>query len=176
MGGKRPSDDKVGVARGPWKIWLDTYTVHAGNASQTYTRCRAYFAGWHELKVTVRPRNAFDRALQAFGYGSRSPAPRALLKTHVVKGKPESRLRSFFMASAFLAAVKDAPRGTLRVRRASRGLRKRYGEDLGVVVYRKAGVERDVNGLAATVGVVGEALEALAAISEARRERVSHRP
>ena len=174
--GKRPSGDKVGVARGPWKIWLDTYTVHAGQASQTYTRCRAYFVGWHELKVTVRRRNVFDRILEALGRSRPRAVSPPLLKTHVVRGKPASRLPSLFMATGLVDALLSTPKVTLRVKRPSGRLRKQYGQDLGVVTCQATGVVRDVNRLAGMIRIVGESLEALAGIGEARKEKVAHGP
>ncbi|MCG6989483.1 MAG: hypothetical protein LJF06_15070 [Gemmatimonadetes bacterium] len=174
--GKRPSGDKVGVARGPWKIWLDTFTVHTGHASQTYTRCRAYFVGWHELKVTVRRRNVFNRILEALGRSRPRAVSPPLLKTHVVRGKPASRLPSLFMAAGLVDALLSTAKVTLRVKRPSGRLRKRYGQDLGVVTCQATGVVRDVNRLAGMIHIVGETLEALAGIGEARKEEVAHGP
>jgi len=174
--GKRPSGDKVAVARGPWKIWLDTYTVYAGQASQTYTRCRAYFVGWHELKLTVRRRNVFDRLLEALGRRRPRAVSPPLLKTHVVRGKPASRLPSLFMAAGLVDAILATAKVTLRVKQPSRKLRERYGQDLGVVTCQATGVVRDVNRLAGMIHIVGETLEALAGIGEARKEEVAHGP
>jgi hypothetical protein len=174
--GKRPSGDKVEVARGPWKISLDTYTVHTGHSSQTYTRCRAWFVGWHELKVTVRRRNVFDRLLEALGRRRPRAVSRPLLEKHVVRGRPESRLPSLFMATGLVDAILATPKVTLRVKRPSRRLRKRYGQDLGVVTCQATGEVRDVSRLVGMVRMVGESLEALAGIGEARREEVAHHP
>jgi hypothetical protein len=175
--GKRASEDKVAVAHGPWKIWLDTYAVNAGENRVTYTRARAFFVGRRDLSLTVRMRNVLDPLLEVLGFGGRRASiPRVLRRSHVVRGKPESRLPSLVMAGAFTDAILAAPKGTLRVRRASRRLRKRYGEDLGVVYYQKTGMVWDAAGLAAMVKVVVEALESLAGVGEARREEVAHRP
>jgi hypothetical protein len=174
--GKRPSGDTVGVERGPWKIWLDTYTVHAGQASQTYTRCRAYFVGWHELKVAVRRRNVFDRLLEVLGRRRPRAVSPPLLRTHVVRGKPASRLPSLFMAAGLVDAILATAKVTLQVKQPSRKLRERYGQDLGVVTCQATGVVRDVKRLGGMIRIVGESLEALAGIGEARREDVAHRP
>lgn len=171
--GKRPSGDKVAAGHGPWKIWMDTYTVHAGQAQVTYTRTQAHFSGWRGMRVTVRARNVFDRLLQALGRGRGPAVSRALLEKHVVKGKPASRLPSLFMAPGLGDAILATSKITLTVGRASRSLRKRHGEELGVVTCQTTGVCRDIDRMVAMIHLTGEALDALAGIGEARREEVA---
>jgi hypothetical protein len=80
------------------------------------------------------------------------------------------------MATGLVDALLSTPKATLRVKRPSGRLRKRYGQDLGVVRCQATGVVRDVNRLAGMIRIVGESLEALAGIGEARKEKVAHGP
>jgi hypothetical protein len=168
--GKRSSQDRVLVQRGPWRVWLDTYTVHTGQATVTYTRVRAYFRGWRELRVIVRRRNWLDRLLARLGFGKRLPVDPRLNEHHVIKGRPERRILPLFSAQGLAAAVLSLPAGRLDVKRPSRKSRKRFGEDAGVVVLETTGVVTDVERLVAMVGAVGEMLDALERFGEARRE------
>ncbi len=169
--GKRRSGDRVLVKRGPWSIWLDTYTVHTGQASVTYTRVRADFVGWRELRVKVRRRNWLDRLLEKVGFGGRPlPVDRRLLEHWVVTGQPDRRVPSLFSAPELTEAVLALPRCHVYVKRGSRKSRKRFGEDAGEVVAQVEGVVTDVPRLGAMIRVVGEALEALERVGEARRE------
>jgi len=168
--GKRPDQDKVLVGHGPWRIWLDTYIVSTGQVSVRYTRARACFRGWRELRVTVRTANIFDRMWRALFGSVRPGVSRALLEKHVVKGKPEGRLPSLLLAGGLTDAILEAPSTSLQVKPASRRLRKRHGTGLGEVVCMTTSVAGGVNRLAAMVRLVGVTLDALAGIGEAVRE------
>lgn len=168
--GKRSGQDRVMVPRGPWKLWLDTYTVSTGQVTVIYTRVRAYFRGWRELTVTVRGRNWLDRLLARVGFGrKRLPLDPRLRERRVVKGRPERRVPSLF-GERLVEAVLALPSGRLYVKRPSRKSRKRFGEDAGVVVCETTGVVTDVERLTAMVEAVDQMLEALDRVGEARRE------
>lgn len=172
--GKHPNQDKVVVAHGPWKIWLDTYTVSNGQTAVTYTRARAYFVGRRELRLSVRGVNFLDRLWRRLFGGGRAGLSRTLLENRVVRGKPEARLPSLFMASGLTDAVLAVKSTSLKVGPASRRLRKRYGESLGAVTCQTRGVLDNVNHMAAMVRLAAATLDALAGIGEARREEVGH--
>lgn len=170
--GKRRSRDRVLVRRGPWSVWLDTYTVSTGQASVTYTRVRADFVGWRELRVAVRRRHWLDRLLGKMGFGRPLPVDRRLLEHWVVKGQPDRRVPSLFSAPELTEAVLALCACQLYVKRGSRKSRKLFGEDAGEVVAQTTGVITDVPRLAAMIRAVGETLEGLERIGEARREAV----
>ncbi len=171
--GKRSSQDRVMFARGPWQLWLDSYTVSTGQVTVTYTRVRAYFRGWREFRVSVRGRNWLDRLLARIGFGRKrlSVDPR-LYERRVLKGRPERSVPLLFGDDRLVEAVLALPSGRLYVKRPSRKSRKRFGEDAGVVVCETSGVVTDVERLAAMVDAVDRMLEALERIGEARRERL----
>ena len=168
--GKRPGQDKVLVGHGPWRIWLDTYTVSTGQVTVQYTRARAYFRGWRGIQVTVRSANLFDRLWRKLTGGPKPGISRALLEKHVVKGKPAARLPSLLLAAGLTDAILEAKAVSLRVKPASRRLRKRHGEDLAEVICLTTGVVDAVDRLVTMVRVVEAALDALAGIGEAIRE------
>lgn len=167
--GKRTGDDLVLLQHGPWRIDLGTYVVNTGNAAVTYTRVRAYHRGRRELTVTVRRRNWGDRLLEALGFGSRPPLPRQLNDKYVVRGKPAGRLPSLF-SSGLTHAILGVESLRLEVKRPARKVRRRYGEDTGVVVCRTTGVVTEVERLVGMFRVVQETLEGLSRVGEADRE------
>jgi len=168
--GKRASGDRVLTLRDPWRIWLDTYTVHTGHANVTYTRVRASFRGWRELRLTVRRKSWVDRLFRKMGFGKPLRVDRRLLECCVVRGRPRRRVPLLLDSAALLDKLLVLPSGTLRVKRAPRKSRKRFGEDTGEVVFQITGVVTDVERLAAMVRTVGEMLGALERVGEARRE------
>lgn len=165
--GKRASQDRVLFRHGPWHVWLDTYTQSTGQAQVTYTRLRAYFRGHRGLRVTVRRRNVFDRIFAALGFGSPLPVSRALLERWVVKGRPEPRVPSLFAGSSIVEAIRALEGFQLYVKRPGRGSRKRFGEDVGVLVCQGTGVITDVTRLAGMLRVMREMLDALHRVGEA---------
>jgi hypothetical protein len=170
--GKSAAKDRVVFEHGPWWSRLDTYTVNTGNATITYTRVRAYVLGHRGLRVRVRGRNVFDRLWAGLGFGSPPPVARELLERYVVRGKPAARVPSLFTASAFVNALLAVPSVELRVKRASRRSRKRYGQQTGVVFCQRIGVVTDVDHLAGMVEVVRCTLEALHRVGEANEEGI----
>ncbi len=170
--GKRAGKDRVLVRRGPWRIWLDTYTVSTGQVTITYTRVRAYFRGRRDLRVTVRRRTWFDRLFARFGFGTLLRVDPRLNDRYVVKGSPERRVPSLFSAPGVTEAILALPSLRLEVKRPSRKGRRRFGEDAGVVVSQTTGVITDVERLAGMIQVVGETLEGLERIGEASQEEL----
>lgn len=171
--GKRKSQDRVLFQRGAWQIWLDTYVVSTGQVTVIYTRARAHFTGWRDLRVTVRRKLWIDRVWQGLGFGSPLPVDRRLLERYVIKGRPEARVPSLFAAPGLTDAVLSVASLRLEVKRADRKHRQHLGEDAGVVQCQTTGVITDVERLVAMVRVVHETLDGMERIGEARAEETS---
>lgn len=169
---KRPSGDRVHFRHGPWRIRLDTYTQSAGETYVTYTRLRTYFPGHRDLRVTVRRRSFFDRLWAGLGFGNPLPVSRELQERWVVKGKPEPRVPSLFAGSGLVEAIRSQERFHLYVKRPGRKSRKKWGEDVGVLVCRTTGVITDPERLAGMLRVVRETLDALHRLGEADRREL----
>ena len=165
--GRRASKDQVLFVHGPWKIRLDTYTQSSGQAQVTYTRVRAYFGGYRDLRLTVRRRNVLDRLWSALGFGSPPPVNRAVLERFVVRGKPAPRVPSLFVSSDVCDAVQALERFHLYVKRPGRKSRKRFGQDTGVLVCQHSSVIKDPERLARMVRLVRAMLDALRRVGEA---------
>lgn len=165
--GKRSVKDRVIVTHGPWQIHLDTFVVNTGQVVVTYTRVRAYFLGWREMKVVVRRRSFLDRILEALGFSSQPAMGRTLTDKYVVKGKPLPRLPSLFSGSHLAEAIMAVPSLHLEIRRPGRKSRRKFGESAGVVVCRTTGVITEVGRLVGMIEVVKEALDGLRRVGEA---------
>jgi hypothetical protein len=170
LGGKRSSNDRVMVPRGPWRIWLDTYTVSTGQVTVTYTRARAFYRGRRDLHLSVRRRNRFDRFLAGLGFGRLLPIDPRLNERYVVKGRPEGRVPSLLSSPGLTEAILAEPSLRLQVKRPSKKDRKRFGEDAGEVFSQTTGVITDVERLTRMIRAVGETLDALERIGEANEE------
>ena len=86
--GKRKSQDRVALEHGSRTIRLDTYTVHTGQVSITFTRVWAFFIGRADLKLVVRKRNFFDTILENLGFGGIVPRNRELARRYGVSPVP----------------------------------------------------------------------------------------
>lgn len=170
--GRRPSQDRLLLRHGPWRIVVDTYTVSTGTVTVTVTRARSWYGGHRGLRVTVRRRNVFDRLVSALGFGSPLPVARDLLETCVVKGKPGPRAASLFSVGDLARAMTAEPHLRVVVKEASRKMRRHVGADTGVVVCEIQGVVTDVDRLAAMVALVRQLLDALVRVGEANEEEV----
>jgi hypothetical protein len=172
--GKRPSADKVLVEHGPWTIVLDTYTVHTGEATVTYARARALFAGQADIRLRIRRRNLFDTILENVGLGGVDPGHRAFAGRFVVRGRPETRLRSL-VTPRLIEALLAEPKISVKVNDASRRDRKVHGPCAREASAQMTGVIREPNRLVSLITVAQEAMNALEAAGMAARERISGR-
>ena len=170
--GKRKSQDQVVLEHGSWTIRLDTYTVHTGQVSITYTRTRAFFIGRVALKLLVRKRGFFDTIVDNLGFGGIAPRDRELAARYVVKGKPESRLRGL-LTPGLTAAILAHRSLKLEVKTASRKRRKTMGAHARTATVYISGVMKDPNQLEGMFAVVRETLDALQRVGVAGPEAVA---
>jgi len=115
----------------------------------------------------------FDRLWTALGFGSPLPVARDLLEACVVKGKPGPRAASLFSVGDIAPSLVGDPHLRLQVKEASRKIRKRVGQDTGVVVCETQGVVTDIDRLAAMVALARQMLDALHRVGEANQEEVA---
>jgi hypothetical protein len=173
--GKRASADTVSVVHGLWTIVLETYTVHTGHAAVTHTRARALFVGQGDPRLRIRKWNLFDGLLEHVGVGGAGPDRRALAGRYVVKGRPESRLRSL-LTPGLIAALLSESSVTVRVGRASRKHRKAHGPQVFQAEVCASGVVTEPSRLVGLITIARETLTALEASGMAGRRSVVDTP
>jgi hypothetical protein len=164
--GQRDGQDRVSLEHGPWTVTLDTYTVHTGQVSVTYTRVRAFFIGRGDFKLVVRKRRVLDRLVEALGFGGVPPGDREITRRWVIKGKPASRLRSL-LTQELIATLLVQPALRLDVKRAPRKQRKTMGAEARVATAQTTGVIVDPERLAGLFAVVTQTLDSLRRIGMA---------
>jgi hypothetical protein len=169
--GKRSSADKVAISHGPWTVELETYTVHTGESSVTYTRAVAVFSGHVDIRLRIRKRNVFDTILENVGLGGVDPGHRLFAEKFVVKGRPEARLRSL-VTPQLIGALLAEPKISVKVKNASRKDRKVHGPRAREVSAQMTGVVREPTRLVSLITVAKETLNALEGAGMAARERV----
>jgi hypothetical protein len=169
--GERSNADKVLVSHGPWTIVLDTYTVHTGQASVTYTRAKTLFSGQVDIRLRIRRRNFFDTIMENVGLGGVDPGHRSFAEKFVVRGRPETRLRSL-VTPKLIEALLAEPKVSVKVKDASRKDRKVHGPLAREASAQLTGVVREPNRLVSLITVAQETLNALEGAGMAARERV----
>ena len=169
--GKRASADTVSVVHDPWTIVLETYTVHTGHASVTYTRAKALFVGQGDPTLRIRKWNLFDGLLERVGLGGASSGRGALAGRYVVKGRPEHRLRSLLTPGLIDTLLAESS-VTVRVGKAPRRDRKAHGPQVCQAEVCVSGVVTEPSRLVGLIKIAQEALAALAAVGMAARRRV----
>ena len=148
-------------------VRLEKHVSHNGTTPVVYTRARALYPGSRDLKVSVRPRNVFDRLVRALGFEPRLALRPALLERYVVRGRPPARLPSLF-SPGLTGALMAAGDLVLKVGPAPRRDRKEHGDDAGEITCQVSGVLLDLPRLGHLLSAVTEGLDALDRISEAR--------
>jgi hypothetical protein len=169
--GERPSADKVRITHGPWTLELHTFTVDSGEGSVTYTRVKTVFSSHVDIELRIRRRNFFDTILENVGLGGIDPGHRAFAEQFVVKGRPETRLRSLVTPQLIEALIAE-PKASLKVKKASRKDRKAHGERAREASAQMTGVIREPDRLVNLITVAKETLNALDAAAMVGRERV----
>ena len=169
--GKRSRADKVEISHGSWTIVLDTYTVHTGQTSVTYTRAKAFFSGPVDVRLKIRKRYFFDTLLENVGLGGVDPGHRSFTEKFVVTGRPDTRIRSL-VTPQLIAALLTEPKIALSVRKASWSERRVHGESARAVSAQMTGVIREPSRLVSLITVAKETLSALAGAGMALREPV----
>lgn len=164
--GKRPGQDKIVLAAGPWSLVMDTYTVHTGQVTITYTRGRGFFHDASELKLLIRKRSFFDSVLENLGFGSGVSVNRMFDRRYVVRGKPRPRLRSVVSAALAEAMLGQA---SVRVsaKRAGRKHRAAMGPETKEITTHVTGVVKEPERIAGLFAVLRETLDALQRIGAA---------
>jgi hypothetical protein len=158
--GKRPSADTISIAHGPWTITLDTYTVHTGQASVTYTRAKALFIAEGDPKFRIRRRNFFDTILENIGLGGVVLGDPAFAARYVMKGRPEARLRSL-QTAGFVEALLAAASLTVSVGKAPGKYRRVHGPQAREATVVTTSVIKDPHRLVNMIEVAKETVTAL---------------
>ena len=156
---------------GYWTMRLDTYTVHTGQVSGTYTRGRAFFLGREDVKLLVRKRWHLDTLLENVGLRGMPSGNPEFARRYIVKAKPESRARSLITAE-LTAVLLAQPSLTLQVKAASRRHRKAMGPLARHATMLTTGVIKEPERLAGMFSVVAATLSALDRAGIAAREPV----
>lgn len=169
--GKTASADTVSVVHGPWTIVLETYTVHTGESSATYTRAKALFVGQGDPRLRIRKRNLFDGLLERVGLGGASSGRGPLAGRYVVKGRPGHRVRSLPTPGLVAALLAEAS-VTVGVKKAPRKHRKAHGPQVCLAEVYTSGVVTEPDRLVGLITIAREALTALAAVGMATRRSV----
>lgn len=166
--GKKPSGDRILLAREEWTLELDTHVASDGQSNSTWTRVRVFFRGRSGLKLSVRRRHRGDAILRFFGGGGLEWGGRAFLKRYVVRGKPESRVRPALPPPLIEAMLAHDP-ARLEVGRARMKERRAHGTDARCVRVTASGLVTDADRLEGLVTVCRESISALERTGEATR-------
>lgn len=159
----------VAVEHGSWTLTLDLHMVQAGSVSTLHTRVVAFFSGRDDLKLTVRPRTFIDAIGAKLGLGGLIAGDRDFTRRYVLRGRPESRVRSIISGGLGDAL---AVRGPLRVevKRAPRRRRKTMGPHARQLQVLAPGVDTDVDRMVGLFAVGRAAMDVLGRIGSASSE------
>lgn len=150
----------VVVEDGPWTLTLDMHMVSTGNGAVMHTRAFTHFSSREDLKLRVRRRGLLDRIAGVLGFGRQDYGHRAMAREHVVRGRPDSRVRSI-LSGGLAEAIARAPAVSLEVKRAPRRVRKTMGPQARRLQVLVPGVDTDVERMVGMLTLVREALDVL---------------
>jgi hypothetical protein len=159
----------VTVEHGVWTLTLDLHVVTVATATQVHTRVSVLFLGREDLRFTVRRRSFIDALAAKVGLRGLPIGVRELARRYVVKGRPETLVRSIL--SGGLANALAVP-GTFRVevRRAPRRHRKALGPRARQLQVLFGGVDTDVGRMTGMFALARETLDVLQRVGAASSE------
>jgi hypothetical protein len=150
----------VAVERGRWTLMLGLHTVHSGADGMMHTRVTTHFEGRDDFRLIVRRRSFLDRMAARLGFGGLRAGGRELLERHLVRGRPESRVRSVLSGGVGEAILETDVR-RLEVGRASWAVRRKRGPRMRTLQVTEPGLATDVDRMVAMVTVAGVAMDVL---------------
>jgi hypothetical protein len=108
--------DKVIADVPPWKIVLDTYTVHAGNTHVTYTRMRAPYVNADNFRFTIYRKSIFTNLGKMLGMQDIDVGYPKFDEDFVIQGTDPVKLCQLFAYERVRALIEAQPTLRLQVK------------------------------------------------------------
>lgn len=150
-----------------WVITLDTYTVHANNATITYTRIRAPYVNKDGFRFNIYRKNIFSGIGKFFGMQDVEVGYPEFDNAFIIKGNDDSKLRSLFGNAKIRELIQAQPEIYFHVKDDEGWFKTKFPEGVDELYFQVRGVIQDVQRLKALYELFAEVLNHLCSIGSA---------
>lgn len=159
--------DHVEALHGNWTLYLDTYTVSAGNTHVTYTRMRAPFVNPSGVRFKIYRKGFFSEMGKALGGQDLETGYEEFDEAFIIKGNQEVMVRRLFSDQEVRQLLMAMKTVQLEVKPDEGAFGPRYGEEEDVLTFMVPGILKDMAALRSLFDLFAAVLDAMAAAGAA---------
>ncbi len=158
---------KVVLSHRQWKIILDTYTVHSGNASITYTRMRAPYVNKDGFHFHIYKKNVFSWIGKLIDVQDIEIGDSYFDEEFIIQGKPEDMVMRLFANMKIRKLIKNEPNIHFQVKDNEGLFGTKFPEGVDELYFQTLGVIKDKQRLKELFDLFAEVLEELCRLGSA---------
>ena len=159
--------EKVQASHGPWIVTLDTDTVLAGEATQTYTRLRAPYVNPDGFRFAIFRRSFSLDIYKRFGMQDVEIGDAEFDRDFIIQGTDAAKLRQLFAAPKIRELIALQPQIHFSVRDSEGYWGPQFPPDTDELYFTVFGVIQDVERLKQLFELFAETLDQLCSIGSA---------
>lgn len=167
--------DHVEAVHGNWTLYLDTYTVSAGNTHVTYTRMRAPFVNPSGVRFKIYRKGFFSEMGKALGGQDLETGYEEFDEAFIIKGNQEETVRRIFSDQEVRRLLMDMKTVQLEVKPDEGAFGPRYGDEEDVLTFMVPGILKEIETLRGFFDLFAAVLDAMTAVGAASPEAPSVR-
>lgn len=150
-----------------WEIILDTYTVHTGKTSITYTRMRAPYVNKDGFRFKIYRKTIFSWIGKTFGMQDIELGDSFFDDDFIIQGEPENKVVKLFSDRKIKELIKMQPSIHLEVKDDEGWFAKKFPEGVDELYFQVVGVIKDKELLLKLFNLFAIVLEELCRIGSA---------
>jgi hypothetical protein len=134
---------KVVLSHGEWEIILDTYTVHTGKSSVTYTRMRAPFINKDGFRFNIYRKSIFSWLGRLLGVKDIEIGDSFFDEQFIIQGKPENLVQRLLMNSEIKRLIQNQPNIHFQIKDDEGRFAKSFPEGVDELYFEALGIITD---------------------------------
>ena len=136
-------EGKVVLSHRQWDITLDTYTIHTGKVTITYTRMRAPYVNRDGFRFNIYRKSAFSWIGKMFGVKDIEVGESFFDDEFIIQGEPEILVRSLLNNSMIRQLIQDQKNIHFQVRDDEGWFKAKFPEGVDELYFEVADVIKD---------------------------------
>lgn len=126
-----------------WEITLDTYTMHTGKSSITYTRMRAPYVNRDGFRFRIYRKNVFSGIGKLFGVQDVEVGDAFFDDQFIIQGKPEHLVRSLLTNAMVRQLIQSQKDIHFQIKDDEGWFKKSFPEGVDELYFEVVGVIKD---------------------------------
>jgi hypothetical protein len=162
--------DKVEATVGEWTVTLDTYTVHTGKTSQTYTRLRAPFVNTDGFRFTIYRKSIFSGIGKFLGMQDIEIGDRFFDEDFIIQSSNRIKVQTLLTNPRLKELIQAQPAIRFEVADDAGFFGKKFPQGVDMLSFSALGVMKDVEKLKGVFELFSETLNSLCGMGSAYRQ------